>query len=169
MHDLAKGIIFLVAIGCVCGGVLHFANAATKENIDTNRKLVEQRLLKELVGPDGSSGFELGKTPSGNCSDGLLLKQVVPGYAGPIEFLLYRGLDPDILRIRTLEHRETPGIGDFIDSRRDQYIVEKDAYTAAQWQTLDAVSGATVTSGALNMALGEALAFVQIQCQSHRG
>ena len=60
------------------------------------------------------------------------------------------------MSLRVTNHRETPGIGDFIDHRRDPWLPARDGFTAAQWQTADAVSGATVTSEALALLALEA-------------
>ena len=164
MRDLAKHVLFLVVMGGGCGGLWHFANAITKADIDTNRLLAQQQLLTELVGSDKFVDLDVDSTPAGDCTNGLLLKQIAPGYAGPIEFLIYQRISPEVLRIRAVAHRETPGIGDFIDSRRDDYLPAKDKYTVLEWRALDGVTGATVTSAALRTAVWKALVVVSEKC-----
>ena len=54
--------------------------------------------------------------------------------------------------MRVTAHRETPGIGDFIDHERDLWLPARDGQPASGWDNLDAVSGATVTSSAIQRA-----------------
>lgn len=164
MHELARGLLFLTIIGGVCGGLLHAANAFTKDAITNNRQQAAQRMVAELVGPDKAQSMNLYAAQAGSCVAGLLIKQTVVGYAGPIEFLLYREIGTDSLKVRTTQHRETPGIGDFIDSQRDDYLSEKDGASLSVWQALDNVSGATVTSAALQKAVRRTLRQVDLQC-----
>lgn len=95
------------------------------------------------------------------------------GYSGNIRLLL--GLEPDgtIVAARVIEHKETPGLGDAIDIRRSQWIIQfagrsldKDHLT--QWQLgqsstqIDAITGATITSRAVLHAIHRALLWFEV-------
>ena len=91
------------------------------------------------------------------------------GYSGDIHLLL--GVDPDgrVLGLRVIRHRETPGLGDYIERRRSDWILGFDGRRlgepeAARWAVrqdggdFDARSGATVTPRAVVKAVRRALA-----------
>ena len=90
------------------------------------------------------------------CSDWWLIHVTESGYAGPIELLAYwqtfNNGDASLLKLRVLQHLETPGIGDFIDHRRNNYLPARDNSSVAEWQSMDTVSGATITHNALRQA-----------------
>jgi electron transport complex protein RnfG len=83
------------------------------------------------------------------------------GYVGPIHLLI--GIDAvgQIIRVRVIQHRETPGLGDKIEADKDDWINLFDGATAlanpaaAEWNVrrdggdFDQLSGATITSRAV--------------------
>ncbi len=95
------------------------------------------------------------------------------GYSGQIRLLLGLHADGQVIGARVIEHRETPGLGDFIDYRRSDWItqfngqaitfVAPDNWQPSHWLTrrnggtIDAVTGATITSGAVIQAIYEAV------------
>lgn len=94
------------------------------------------------------------------------------GYVGPIELLVGVRADGEIVAVRVIEHRETPGLGDRIERRRSDWIETFDgisfAATAAEdWYLrraggrFDALSGATITSRAVARAVHRALAWFE--------
>lgn len=99
------------------------------------------------------------------------------GYSGKIRLLVAVSTQGQILGVRVLEHRETPGLGDYIDPAKDR---QKDALwidqfsglslaqlSREQWQvtkdggTLAYRAGATISARAVIAATRRALAFVQ--------
>jgi electron transport complex protein RnfG len=44
------------------------------------------------------------------------------GYSGPIRVLIGIGVDGILTGVRILQHRETPGLGDKIDSSRSDWV-----------------------------------------------
>lgn len=103
----------------------------------------------------------------------VLLNVVAPdGYAGAIHLLVAIGTEGRLLGVRVLEHRETPGLGDFIEERRSDWIHHFDARSlgdppAARWQVrkddgdFDQYTGATVTSRAVTHAVRDALTYFE--------
>jgi electron transport complex protein RnfG len=72
--------------------------------------------------------------------------------------------------VRVLEHHETPGLGDFVEERRTDWIRQfddrsLDAPPPARWQVrkdggdFDQYTGATVTSRAVTHAVRDALTY----------
>ncbi len=47
-----------------------------------------------------------------------------PGYGGPIEMLMGVAADGTLLGVRVLSHSETPGLGDGIEVRKDDWILQ---------------------------------------------
>jgi electron transport complex protein RnfG len=103
----------------------------------------------------------------------VLLNVVAPdGYAGAIRLLVAIDAHGRVLGVRVLEHRETPGLGDFIEARRSDWIRSFDgrsigAPPAARWQVrkdggdFDQFTGATVTPRAVVRAVRNGLTYFE--------
>ncbi|MDR2452085.1 MAG: electron transport complex subunit RsxG [Candidatus Accumulibacter sp.] len=107
----------------------------------------------------------------------LVVEAVAPdGYAGPIRLLIAFEPDGRVIGARAVAHRETPGLGDYIDPRKDRdqarpWITQFDglnpaAIDAREWRVkkdggrFDALAGATVTPRAVIRAIRQAALFV---------
>ena len=101
----------------------------------------------------------------------VLLNVVAPdGYSGAIRLLIAISAEGAVLGVRVLEHRETPGLGDFIESRRSGWIGQFTGRSLgnpppSRWQVgkdggdFDSFTGATVTSRAVVRAVHDALEY----------
>ncbi|WP_044871698.1 RnfABCDGE type electron transport complex subunit G [Pseudomonas sp. LFM046] len=100
----------------------------------------------------------------------VLLPASAKGYEGPIHLLLAIRPDGRLLASKVLGHRETPGIGDRIESTRSPWLkVFTDASLAnhpeAEWRVkadkgqFDQIAGATITSRAVVSATQHALQY----------
>lgn len=96
------------------------------------------------------------------------------GYSGPIELLVAIDADNKLLGVRVTQHRETPGLGDGIERRRSDWILQFDRSSLQlppppRWQVkkdggdFDQLTGATVTSRALVAAVKRVLDYHQAQ------
>ena len=155
--SIGRGLLFLLTLGGVCAYLLHSVNTLTAKDIQQNREAAALQIISDLTGPAIANSVDLSRTDNHKCPTWLLLQETVPGYAGPIEFMFFVEPDADAISARTINHRETPGIGDFIDSTRDQYLQNLDRSSYAVWASLDNVSGASITSAALRRALESVL------------
>ena len=107
----------------------------------------------------------------------LVLEAVAPdGYAGKIRLLIAVGADGTLFGVRVTQHKETPGLGDYIEPKKDKnkarpWITQFDglkpeAIDARDWKVkkdggrFDSVAGATVTPRAIIKAVGKAAAYV---------
>ena len=92
------------------------------------------------------------------------------GYSGDIKLLIAIKADGSISGVRVLAHKETPGLGDYIEIARDAWIKQFDnqslaSKTATQWQvkkdggTFDYMAGATITPRAVVKAVHKALQY----------
>ncbi|MFW6258054.1 MAG: RnfABCDGE type electron transport complex subunit G, partial [Halochromatium sp.] len=104
----------------------------------------------------------------------LILEPIVPdGYAGPIKLLVSVLRDGTLGGVRVIEHHETPGLGDKIEERKDDWIVEQFEGRSLgeppleQWKVkrdggvFDQFTGATITPRSVVNAVKGTLLFVQ--------
>jgi electron transport complex protein RnfG len=93
------------------------------------------------------------------------------GYNAPIHLLIGIDIDSGVITgVRAVSHRETPGLGDLIDVRKSNWILQFDGKSvdeppAAGWAVkkddgqFDAITGATVTSRAVIRAVHNTLLY----------
>lgn len=97
------------------------------------------------------------------------------GYGGAIDLIVAVRADGSISGVRTTQHKETPGLGDYVDRRKDPNKgapwIDQFAGTSlaarprAQWQvrkdggSFDARTGATISARAVIGAVARALAW----------
>ena len=155
-----RSVLSLVLIAATCGIALVWINDITAPHIVSQRQEQARALMRSLLLPQQQTELNTVSNWRNDilsaCTDWWLLRITENGYAGPIELLAYWqtfGDDqPSLIKLRVLRHLETPGIGDFIDHERNNYLPDRDGSTLAQWQDADALSGATVTYNALRRA-----------------
>jgi len=92
------------------------------------------------------------------------------GYSGSIRLLIAVAPDGTVLAVRSVSHHETPGLGDFIDAGKSDWIRRFSGKSlgdpaAARWRVrkdggdFDQYTGATITSRAVVGAVGRTLQF----------
>jgi len=104
---------------------------------------------------------------------GVILEAVAhDGYSGDIKLLIAIREDGSISGVRVLAHKETPGLGDYIDIQKDRWITQFDNESlnktaAKQWQVkkdggqFDYKAGATITPRAVVRAVHKALLYFE--------
>ncbi|MBK8522901.1 MAG: electron transport complex subunit RsxG [Betaproteobacteria bacterium] len=107
----------------------------------------------------------------------LVFEAVAPdGYAGRIRLILAIRSDGTLAGVRVTQHKETPGLGDYIEPKKDKnkarpWITQFNglsyaALTDKEWKVkkdggrFDSVAGATVTPRAVIKAIHKATKFV---------
>lgn len=112
-----------------------------------------------------------------NGKDAALVMDVVApdGYSGAIKLLVAFAANGQVLGVRVVEHKETPGLGDYIDPRKDKNktspwidqfnnvpltLSNKDWHVKKDGGEFDAHAGATVTPRAVVKAVHRAQEFV---------
>lgn len=107
----------------------------------------------------------------------LVVEAVAPdGYAGKIRLLLAVAVDGTVIGVRVLAHKETPGLGDYIEPKKDKkrarpWITQFEGRSLTApgprgWKVkkdggeFDANAGATVTPRAIVKAVQHALVFI---------
>ena len=95
------------------------------------------------------------------------------GYSGDIKLLIGVRQDGSVGGVRVIAHKETPGLGDYIDIAKDNWIKSFDdlsltSRASKEWQVkkdggqFDYMAGATITPRAVVKATHRALAYVEV-------
>lgn len=107
-----------------------------------------------------------------------VMEVVAPdGYGGPIRLLVGIRADGELAGVRVVSHRETPGLGDFIEAGKSDWIRQFRGLSlgeppAAEWAVskdggaFDQMTGATITPRAVVEAIKSALLYFRDNRQS---
>lgn len=195
-QSIVKTGLTLAVIAAICTALVALTFQATRERIAANEKaLLEQSLQPALAGtfydssvsesrlvlppPHGLPGNDpaviyrvfAGSEPVA----ALFAVTARDGFSGPIRILIGIGVDGTITGVRILQHRETPGLGDKIESARSDWVFQFDGRRmgdpiATGWAIevdggdFDQLTGASVTPRAIIKAIRDTL----IYFESHR-
>lgn len=135
----------------------------------------ETGALAEL-GLESQDGGRVFRARKGGEPAALVFEAVAPdGYSGKIRIIVAVGSDNRLVGVRVVSHKETPGLGDYIDPRKDRnkarpWIRQFDALgfdrvAAADWKVkkdggrFDSRAGATISPRAVTNAVRRALQF----------
>ena len=108
----------------------------------------------------------------------VILEATAPdGYAGAIRLLIAVAADGTLIGVRVTQHKETPGLGDYIEPKKDKnkqhpWITQFAGQRASadderEWKVkkdggrFDSVTGATVTPRAIVKAVRKAVLYVE--------
>ncbi len=166
----------------------------TRDRIAEEQRRAEEKALLEIVPRTRHDNSMLDDTvpvPAG--AAGLGLKQdkrayvarrgpqvvavILPvtapdGYSGAIDLIVGVNADGSIAGVRTLAHKETPGLGDAVDLKKSDWILDFDGRSLtnpepAGWAVkkdkgvFDQFTGATITPRAVVAATRRALEYAQ--------
>ena len=103
----------------------------------------------------------------------IVLEATAPdGYSGKIKLIVAINFDGVISGVRVIEHKETPGLGDYIDIAKNKWInlfvdTSHQRYQETDWQVkkdggkFDYMAGATITPRAVIKAVDHALHYFE--------
>ncbi len=183
----------LALIAAICTSLVAATYQATHERIAANEKaLLEQSLQPALAGlfyDSGVSESRLVLEPPHDLpgNDAAVIYRVFAGeepvaalfavtardgFSGPIRILVGVGYDGTISGIRILQHRETPGLGDKIESRRSDWVYQFDGRSLGDpdvsgWAItgdggeFDQLTGASITPRAVIKAIRDTLIYFE--------
>ena len=184
----------MVAFTIVFTALMAFTYGATKNQIEASATEEKMKLISEVLPPSSYDNtllddyVELGPTPELGLAEGgrvyrarkagepagLLLETVAPdGYSGRIDLIVAVRADGGVSGVRAVTHRETPGLGDYIDPKKDK---NKASPWVAQFADLKAAdlpgckvkkdggqiayhTGATISARAVTNAVARAARF----------
>ena len=170
-----RSVVVLTLLGAGCAALISAVYSVAEPQIEINRETerlarysallddvdrIDAEALVLPLSPDTDRTLRAVSVRGAYRSDRLaafLVEAVVVGYSGPIRLVIAVDSEAGVIGVRVLEHAETPGIGDFIEARRSDWIDgfsgrslsdpgETGWATSADGGVFDAVSGATVTA-----------------------
>lgn len=184
----ASNVLFFTVIGT---SILAITYLQTKDRIAQSEQQAKLKLIQQLI-PAASFDNDIVADTQSLAADSLLgtktsstvyrarlqnqpaavvLEAIAPdGYSGRISLIIAIKADGTLGGVRVVEHKETPGLGDYIDILKSQWITGFSGKSltpnnAADWQVkkdggqFDYMAGATITPRAVVKATHHALQY----------
>jgi len=194
----SKTAITLIAFALVFTALLAYIFNITKAPIEKSEAEARMALFRQIV-PEAMHDNDLlkdtvsiapndllgNKQPTtanrarlNHVPAGVILEAIAhDGYAGDIKLLIAIRADGSITGVRVLTHKETPGLGDYIDIAKGNWIKlfnEKSLTNTSeeQWKVkkdggqFDYMAGATITPRAVVKAVHKALQYFEANKQT---
>lgn len=193
VSSLRENTLGISIFAIVTAGLIAITQVATKETIAENQREQEARALYEIV-PNQTIDNDLldhaisitAPTlgyPEGSAyqaiKDGKVTTVILPviaadGYSGDIHLIVGVNADSSVAGVRVLAHKETPGLGDKIDLKKSDWILNfngksMDAANDPRWAVkkdggeFDQFTGATITPRAVVNATAAAIRYFNAQ------
>lgn len=189
----SKTALTLIAFALVFTALLAYVFQITKVPIEKSEAAARLALFRQIV-PASMHDNDilkdtlsiapsdlLGNTQSSianrarinNAPAAIILEAIAhDGYSGDIKLLIAIKYDGEVSGVRVLTHKETPGLGDYIDIAKDDWIKLFDAESLTKtsdknWQVkkdggqFDYMAGATITPRAVVKAVHKALQYFE--------
>lgn len=200
LHTSLRTAGIMLVFTVVFTALMASSHQATLPAIEASIKSEQMRLIDEVLPPasydnvllddvvrlstGSAAATELGLADGGSiwrarkagAPSALVLEAAATdGYAGRIALVVAVGVDGSVAGVRVTAHKETPGLGDYIDPKKDR---NKDRpwisqFTGISWNTMDAArwtvkkdggafdyrTGATISARAVSRAVGRAVRF----------
>ena len=193
-----KTAITMLAFASIGTSLLAYVFDITRAPIEASEKEARLALFKEIlpvnvydndllkttveIDPNDLLGNRVSTIANiakfNNKTAGVVLEAIAhDGYSGDIKLLIAIRADGSISGVRVLAHKETPGLGDYIDIAHGKWIKLFDDESvnktpAKNWQVkkdggkFDYMVGATITPRAVVKAILKALQFYEINKQT---
>lgn len=189
----SKTSITLIVFALVFTALLAYVFNITKAPIEKSEAEARMALFSQIVPPNMHDNEMLKDTimlaptdllgntqPTianrariNNAPSAIILEAIAhDGYAGDIKLLIAIKYDGSIAGVRVLTHKETPGLGDYIDILKDNWIKLFDGESLSKtsdpkWNVkkdggqFDYIAGATITPRAVVKAVHKALIYFE--------
>lgn len=192
--SISKNSLILTAFALATAGALALTNLGTQDRIASAERAAQQRALYEIIPlsqhdndlltdtiPVPQSGWiELGADANSKIHrarhNGEISALIIPavahdGYSGDISMIVGVNRDGTIAGVRILLHKETPGLGDKIELKKNQWILNFNGKSlqvpvTEEWKvkkdggSFDQFAGATITPRAVVGQIKHVLEFV---------
>ncbi len=190
--------LILAVIAAVCTSLVALTYSGTKDRIVANEQAwLEQSLKPALAGVEYDNNLiettltialphDLpGNEPvlvyralfNSEPVAALFVVTALDGFSGPIKLLIGIEAEGTATAVRVLKHHETPGLGDFIDSTKSDWIDQFEDRSLSDPDRLlwalsrdggefDQVTGASITSRAVLKAIKETLLYFEANRES---
>lgn len=194
-NNIFKSTVLLGAFALFGTGLLIWIGHSTEERIRENERATLLKQLREIVPADRynndlvsdviqiNNPALLGSNKDMNIYRARLddkpvatiLTAIAPdGYSGAIHLLVGIYTDGSVAGVRVVKHKETPGLGDAIEAKRSDWILNFNDKSLTnpnpkQWAVkkdggdFDSFTGATITPRAVVKATRKALEFFEAE------
>ncbi len=186
-NSVMLGLFAVLTTNIIAGTYL-----GTRERIAESQRKAAEKALLEIVPAERHNNSMLDDTHAVNADtqglslagdkqifvarqDGEIVAVILPvvapdGYSGSIELIVGINRDGSIAGVRTLTHRETPGLGDKVDLKKSDWILAFNGKSLQnpkpeKWAVkkdkgdFDQFTGATITPRAVTAAVKRALQY----------
>lgn len=208
LSSVRKNAVGLGLFAIVTAGVVGVAQVTTKERIAHNIQIAEAKALHEIVpatdydndllsdtfllsseeaykkwkvrllGPVGDGAVAYVARKDGKAHTVIFPVTAPDGYTTHIDMIVGVRLDGSLAGVRVIDHKETPGLGDKIETKKGDWILqfaglnlEQPDASNNQWAVkkdggeFDQFTGATITPRAVVRSVKLALEFFQAHGQ----
>lgn len=193
-QSISKNSLLLAAFALATAGTLALTNLGTKGRIAEAERAAQQRALFEIIPVENHDNdllndvVTLPETAQSSLHvkndavihrarrNGEIIALIVPavapdGYSGDIEMIVGVNRDGSVAGVRVIKHKETPGLGDKIDLKKHQWILDFNGKSLTfpvveEWKVkkdggeFDQFAGATITPRAVVSQVKRVLEFV---------
>ncbi|MBK1874339.1 electron transport complex subunit RsxG [Marinobacter sp. 1-3A] len=191
IQSIRRSAIGLGIFAVITGGTIAFTQALTNERIKEQAARAEAKALFEIIPESDHNNDLLRDTLVLPASDrlategpvtvwvarqdgepvGMIMPAVAPdGYSGTIKLLVGIDLEGKVLGVRVIAHKETPGLGDRIETRKSDWVKDFEGRSIGnpapkQWNVkknggvFDQFTGATITPRSVVKAVQKSLIY----------
>ena len=150
-----------------------FLNQVIPSNLYDNNLVKDTISLEPSTLIGNKKNIDVYRAKKNNQVIAVIIETIAPdGYSGEIKTLVGIDQEDKILGVRVIIHKETPGLGDYIEIEKSQWIKNFDLkslgkMTEKEWAvkkddgSFDYVSGATITSRAVIKSTYKSLLYVK--------
>ncbi len=161
MKDIVKPIVVLTVICLVVTALLAYVNTVTSPIIEAaEQKSAEEARSEVLSKADSFEKLDPKGLPEnvsevykGSKDSGYVVIVTEKGYGGTIKLIVGLHADGSIEAVKTLLHSETNGIGSKVVDNGSGYRENFSGKTKETYESVDSVTGATISSKAYKRAL----------------
>lgn len=189
--SVRRSAIGLGLFAIITGGTIALTQGLTEDRIQQQAARAEARALFEIIPESQHNNDMLNDVVTLPASDklpgsepmkawvarqdnrivGMILPTVAPdGYSGNIHLLVGLDLQGEVLGVRVISHKETPGLGDRIETRKSDWVYSFDGKSLGNPDTkawnvkknggvFDQFTGATITPRAVVKAVRKTLTY----------
>ena len=167
MKYILKLALILLLITAVVAGLLGFVNDLTKDKIAENTAKKANAAMQAVLPSDSYEKLEVseeGISEVYKSEKGFVVRLNANGFGGAIDMMVGIDLNGTVTGISVISHSETASLGAECtrEDWRSQFIgTSGDLKVAKDGGTIDALTGATVTSRAVTEAVNRAVEFVK--------
>ena len=162
MRKILKLAMVLFIIAAISGAILGMIYTVTKEPIAKQAKMEEEKALKDIF-PEatnfnlitGKDNYIYYEVYARNKLIGYALDASGKGFSSTIKIKVGMNLNKTIKAIRITSQNETPGLGTKIKGKK--FINQFKNKSLKQLGTIDALTGATISSRAVSEAVQKSI------------